>query len=69
MSVAWSPPSWVDDQLMPLHSDENQGENGHRDGDALYERIQFAHGLPEDPVVHQRVYKSEGETHDGHKQV
>ena len=54
---------------MPFHSDENQRENGYCDGDTLYKGIQFAHGLPEDPVVHQCIYKSERETHDRNEQV
>lgn len=69
MSITWSPAPWIDDQLMPFHGNEDQREDRHSDGNTLYERVQLAHCLTKNPVVHQRVDKREGETHDSNKQV
>lgn len=59
----------MDNELVALHGNKDEGKDGDGHGDALDEGCEFTEGVSKDPVVHQSVDNGDGQAHNAHEDV
>lgn len=56
----------MDDELVALHGDEDKGEDGDGNRNALDEGCELTQRLSKDPLVHQGVNDGDWQAYDAH---